>query len=254
MTDLTGKTVLLTGASRGIGAATAHALGAAGARVIAHYGSFREGAEQAVAELPEERKLLLQTDLSVAGSARSLWRQALDWQGRVDAVIANAAVIPETPFAASDEDWDRAWDEILRVNLLEPVSLLREAVGHFVTAGGGTIVTMSSWVAQRGSAFPDLGGYAATKGGLKAFTQTIARNYGRENILAYIVAPGIVRTRMSAGSAALRGGIDALNAELAMGEVVPPEDVAGLIAYLASGECRHLSGATLDVNGATYIR
>jgi NAD(P)-dependent dehydrogenase (short-subunit alcohol dehydrogenase family) len=85
-------------------------------------------------------------------------------------------------------------------------------------------------------------------------TQTVARNYAREGVLAYVVAPGIVRTRMSEISAKVRGGLDAVNAILALGEMVPPEEVAKLIAFLATGRCRHLTGATIDVNGATYIR
>ena len=82
----------------------------------------------------------------------------------------------------------------------------------------------------------------------------IARNYAKDGILSYVVAPGIVHTPMSEISAAARGGIDAVNAALAMGEMVPPGEVADLIAYLATGRARHLTGATIDVNGATYIR
>jgi NAD(P)-dependent dehydrogenase (short-subunit alcohol dehydrogenase family) len=85
-------------------------------------------------------------------------------------------------------------------------------------------------------------------------TQTVARNYAAAGILAYVVAPGIVRTRLSEASAAARGGIEAVNAALAMGEMVPPEEVAELVAFLATGRCRHLTGATLDVNGASNIR
>ena len=84
--------------------------------------------------------------------------------------------------------------------------------------------------------------------------QTIARNYATNGVLAYVVAPGIVRTRLSKASAAARGGIEAVNAALAMGEMVPPEEVAELIVFLATGRCRHLTGATLDVNGASNIR
>ena len=85
-------------------------------------------------------------------------------------------------------------------------------------------------------------------------TKTIARGYAKENVLAYIVAPGVVRTRLSEQFAATQGGEQAVTAGLAMGEWVPPEDVAALVAFLATGTCRHLSGATLDVNGATYVR
>lgn len=254
MHDLTGKTILLTGASRGIGAATARILGACGAHVVAHYGGYRQGAVEAVQDLPPDRRLLVQADLSRAGAARELWREAVAWQGRVDVVVLNAAVMPESPWEATDEAWDQAWEQAVRVNVLEPASLVREAVRHFQHSGGGTLITLSSWAAQRGSAIPQLTAYAATKSAVKALTQTVARNHAQEGILGYVVAPGIVRTRLSEISAATRGGIDAVNAGLAMGEMVPADEVGELIAWLATGTCRHLTGATMDINGASYIR
>jgi NAD(P)-dependent dehydrogenase (short-subunit alcohol dehydrogenase family) len=252
--DLGGKTVLLTGASGGIGAATARVLGERGAAVVAHYGAHREGAEHACAAIPEDRRRFVQADLSRAGAARELWREAVAWRDRVDVVVVNAATMPETPIDGPDETWDAGWELVTRVNVLEPASLVREAVRHFLARGGGTIVTLSSWAAQRGSALPQLTAYAASKAAVHALTQTIARNHARDGILAYVVAPGIVATPMSQISAQARGGIDAVHAMLAMGEMVPPEEVARLIAFLATGACRHLTGATLDVNGATYVR
>lgn len=254
MDDLRGKTILLTGASRGIGAATARALGAAGAHLVAHYGSHHQGAAEAVAELPDERKLLVQADLAQAGAARALWREAVAWHGRVDVLIVNAAIAPQTPLDGDDDEWDEGWEQTLRVNVLEPASLIREAVRHYLEAGGGTVISLSSWAAQRGSAIASLPAYAASKAAIRNLTQTIARNYAADGVLAFVVAPGIVRTRMSEISAVARGGVDAVNAALAMGEMVPPEEVARVITFLAAGSCRHLTGATLDVNGATYIR
>ncbi|MCP9487648.1 MAG: SDR family oxidoreductase [Gaiellaceae bacterium MAG52_C11] len=254
MHDLAGKTILLTGASRGIGAATAQALGQAGASVIAHYGSHRQGAEQAVASIPELDRLVLGADLSRPGVARGLWRDAAAWRGRVDVLVVNAATMPTTAFDASDEEWDEGWARAVQVNLLEPASLIREAVRHFRDRDGGIVITLSSWAAQRGSAISHLGAYAASKAALANLTQTVARNYAADGILAYVVAPGIVRTRLSEASAAARGGVEAVNAALALGEMVPPEEVAELIAFLATGRCRHLTGATLDLNGASNIR
>jgi 3-oxoacyl-[acyl-carrier protein] reductase len=252
--ELDGKVVLLTGASGGIGSVTARALGARGAAVVAHYGGNRDGAEAAVADLPADRRLLLHADLREAGSARALFAEALAWRGGIDVVVVNAATLLETPFEGSDEQWDENWEATLRVNVLEPVSLMREAVRHFLDAGGGTIVALSSWAAERGSAIARLSAYAASKAAVRNVAQTIAHNHAKDGILVYVLAPGIVHTSMSEISAVARGGIDAVNAALAMGEMVPPEEVADLIAFLAAGRARHLSGATIDVNGATYIR
>jgi NAD(P)-dependent dehydrogenase (short-subunit alcohol dehydrogenase family) len=252
--ELDGRVVLLTGASGGIGSVTARALGARGAAVVAHYGGNRDGAEAAVADLPADRRLLLHADLREAGSARELFAEALAWRGGIDVVVVNAATLLETPFEGSDEQWDENWEATLRVNVLEPVSLMREAVRHFLDAGGGTIVALSSWAAERGSAIARLSAYAASKAAVRNVAQTIAHNHAKDGILVYVLAPGIVHTSMSEISAVARGGIDAVNAALAMGEMVPPEEVADLIAFLAAGRARHLSGATIDVNGATYIR
>jgi NAD(P)-dependent dehydrogenase (short-subunit alcohol dehydrogenase family) len=159
-----------------------------------------------------------------------------------------------TPIDGSDEEWDAGWERTMRVNVLEPASLVREAVKHYLEHGGGTLITLSSWAAQRGSAIPQLTAYASSKAAVRTLTQTIARNHARDGILAYVVAPGIVRTPLSEISATHRGGIEAVNAALAMGEMADPAEIGRLIAFLAGGSVRNLTGATLDVNGASYIR
>ncbi len=258
MHDLTGKTILLTGASSGIGAATARVLAARGARLIAHFAGgavAREGAEQAVATLPPDRRLVIEADFAAEDAAAGLWREALAWAGRIDAVVLNAAIVRTTGGVEdSDAAWREAWDSQWRINVLAPCDLMRLAVHHWLATGGGILVTMASWNAQRGSTSPAQLSYAATKAAVKAAAQTIARGYARQGILSYIVSPGIVRTKMSEDFAAMQGGEEKVTASLAMGEWVPPAELGELIAFLCSGACRHMTGATLDVNGATYVR
>ena len=122
--------------------------------------------------------------------------------------------------------WDEGWAESMRVNVVEPAGLAREAVKHGVERGGGTIITISSWAAQAGSALPQVPAYAASKAAIRNLTQTIARNFAKDGVLAYVVAPGIVRTSMSEISAEARGGIDKVHAALAMGE--PSDEIIKL--------------------------
>jgi NAD(P)-dependent dehydrogenase (short-subunit alcohol dehydrogenase family) len=255
MADLTGKTILVTGASKGIGAAIAAMLAGRGAHVIAHYGSDRAGAEAALADAPPERVKLIQANFGDPVAVESLWAEAEAWRGRVEVLVNNAAVMRfGASMEASDDLWDAVWDEAIRVNLLAPARLTRAAVRHFLATSGGTLITLSSWVVHRGASMPDGLAYAATKSGITAFTKTIARAYARQGVLAYCVAPGVVRTRMSEDSAAVLGGEAAVTAGLTMGEWVPPTDIAEVVAFLAEGRARHLTGATIDVNGASYVR
>ena len=255
MHDLSDKTILVTGASKGIGAAIVAALGREGAHVIGHYGSDEAGARAATAGIAAERVRLIAGDLAKPSEPARIWQDALAWRGRIDVLVNNAAMMAyEGGIEDTDEVWERIWAETLQVNVKAPADLLRGAVRHFRKSGGGTIITISSWNAQRGSTNPVTIAYAASKAAVMAATKTIARGYAKENILAYIVAPGVVRTRLSENFAATQGGEQVVTASLAMGEWVPPGDIAELVAFLATGRCRHLTGATLDVNGASYVR
>ncbi len=203
MLDLTGKTVLLTGPSKGIGAATAGILGRAGANLVAHYHNDRAGADAATRSMPPQRRHLLQADLARSASVDGLWRNALAWRGRIDVLVDNAAVFLIDGGIDDDEAaWDRVWDTTISVNVLALTRLLRHAVRHFRERGGGVAITISSWNGQRGSTNPRAIAYAASKAAVRAATQTVARGYAKNNVLAYVIAPGLVRTRLSEQSAA----------------------------------------------------
>ena len=255
MSSLNGKTIVVTGASKGIGAAIAAAVAREGARVVLHYGSDREGVEAVAATMPVDQRHLLQADFSDPVAVDPFWSDAMAWNGKVDVLVANAAVMRLAGgIHAEDHEWEETWSEAVRVNLLAPARLMRNAVRSFEAAGGGILICIGSWAATRGASNPDSIAYAASKSGITAAAKTIARAYATKNILTYIVAPGVVRTRMSEDFAVSFGGEEAITAGLQMREWVPPSDLGELVAFLATGRCRHLTGATIDVNGASHVR
>ncbi len=248
--SLSGKAILITGASRGIGAATAAACVKAGARVIAHASAPGEAATALRSELGIDPADFFYEDLSQEGAGGRLAARAIARAGRLDAVVNNAGVARPSPISASDDTWDAAWHEIMAVNVRAPADICRRAIAHFRQHGGGRVINVASRAGHRGDKL-DFSAYAASKGALLAMTKTFARALAGENILFYAVAPGWVETRMAPEDVAAR---KAAVAEIPLGRVAEPAEVAALIAFLLTDACPSATGATFDVNGASYVR
>jgi 3-oxoacyl-[acyl-carrier protein] reductase len=246
------RAVLVTGASRGIGAAIAREFAAAGDRVAVHYGASRERAEAVAASLAGEGHVVAGADLADPEAVGAMVDRAAEALGGVDVLVNNAGVFMHHPIDDTTyEEWQRAWSDTLAVNLVGAANVTWCAVRHMIAAGGGRIVNVSSRGAFRGE--PTQPAYGASKAALIAFGQSLARALGPHRIAVTTVAPGWTETDMAADSLSGPRG-DAIRAESPLGRVATPEDVARAVLYLASPEAEMASGAVLDVNGASYLR
>ena len=228
--------VLLTGASRGIGAAIAAALERDGASL----------ARQATASH-------IAADFAAPGAAAAVWEVALTQLGGVDVLVNNAGVFEANPIDAADDEWLAGWERTLRINLTTAAELCRLAVRHWQGEGrGGRIVNVASRAAYRGDS-PAHWHYAAAKAGMVAMTKTIARGYAKDEILAFAICPGFTMTGTADDYLASRGG-DKLLADIPLGRVAMPEEVGEMARWLATDAPASMTGAVLDVNGASYVR
>lgn len=226
--------ILLTGGSRGIGAAIATALSGETLAVHSTRGAYA-------------------ADLADPRAPAELWDRTVAALGSVDVLINNAGVFEANPLDASDADWVANWDRTQRINLTASAELCRFAVRHWQERGaGGRIVNVASRAAYRGDS-PAHWHYAASKAGMVAMTKTIARGYARDGILAFAVCPGFTMTGMAEDYLESRGG-DKLLADIPLGRVAMPEEVGEMVRWLALDAPASMTGAVLDVNGASYVR
>jgi NAD(P)-dependent dehydrogenase (short-subunit alcohol dehydrogenase family) len=252
MIDLSGKTVLVTGGSRGIGAAIVRAIAVAGGKVLLHYAKNADAAEAIRDEIGSQRCHLIQADLGEITAAADLWQAAVKAAPRIDVLINNAGIFESVPVEATADVWRKAWTRVLQVNLHAPAELCKLAVPHFRAHGGGKIINVASRAAHRGDA-PDQWPYAASKGALVALTKTIARGYAKDNILAFAIAPGFTDTEM-AYAGIDEAGVKRIVSEIPLGSMVDPAECGALAAFLCADQVRHMTGATFDINGASYVR
>jgi NAD(P)-dependent dehydrogenase (short-subunit alcohol dehydrogenase family) len=229
--------ILLTGASRGIGAAIAQSLSGEGLRLV---GQSTRG------DMP--------ADFTDPAAPQALWQQALDaLDGRIDVLINNAGIFESNPLDLDHQDWIAGWERTMRVNLTASAELCRLAVRHWQAEGRpGRIVNVASRAAYRGDS-PAHWHYAASKAGMVGMTKSIARGYARDGILAFAICPGFTMTGMAEEYLASRGG-DKLLADIPLGRVADPEEVAKLARFCALEAPPSMTGAVLDINGASYVR
>ena len=197
---------------------------------------------------------MLGADLEDPSAADGLWARALErLDGRIDVLVNNAGVFEAAPVDAAADVWRAAWARTMQINLQAAADLCRLAILHMRGRGdGGRLVNIASRAAYRGDS-PAHWHYAASKAGMVGMTKSIARGYAAEGVLAFAVCPGFVMTGMADDYLASRGG-DKLLADIPLGRVAQPAEVAGAAAYLALDAPASMTGAVLDINGASFVR
>jgi 3-oxoacyl-[acyl-carrier protein] reductase len=247
---------LVTGASRGIGAAVAQALAAAGHRVAVHAGRDTASANRVRDELPGSGHIVVIGDLAAADACARVVAEVVDGLGDLDVLVNNAGMYTAHPIdATSYTDWQQTWRQTLDLNLMAPANLAWLTVDHLLRRdggpNGGRLISVGSRGAYRGE--PDTPAYGASKAALHAMAQSLAVALAPHRILSVAVAPGFVDTDMA--RAVLEGTEgDAVRAQSPFGRVATPADIAATVAWLATDAPEWISGAVLDVNGASYLR
>lgn len=263
-----GRGVLVTGASRGVGAATARAFAARGDRVVVHYRGAVDLAKEVIESLPGAGHVPLQADLSQPGEAKGLADEAVEALGRVDVLVNNAALFLDPVGGGSRrgehritevdyDQWVRTWQTTLATNLMGPANLTWCVARHMISVPPsdglpvGRVVNVGSRGAYRGE--PDVPAYGASKAGLHAFGQSIAVALAPHGISVVTLAPGFIATDMAAPMLQGPDG-GTIRAQSPFNRVASPEEVASALVTLAEPAAEWASGAVIDFNGASYLR
>ena len=249
--NLSGLNILVTGASRGIGKALATKLAEAGATIAVHYNKNVREAENLAHILGNESKAF-QADFTKPDDAAKLFERVSLEMGSIEIVINNAGLAKPANLDAKDDEWMKAWNETMMVNLNSAAIICKKAVQHFVSRkAAGRIINIASRAAFRGEEAEYIS-YAASKAGLVSLTRSIARSYGKEGVKAFVIAPGFVRTDMSQ-EFMQQYGEDHAKGDLALERLTEPKDIAPLVTFIASGMADHATGATFDINAGSYL-
>lgn len=252
MLDFSNKVVLVTGSSRGIGRSIAQQFAASGARVAVHYHSNAAAAEETLASLAGEGHLLIMGDIADPVTAAAMVNDVVTRAGRIDILINNAAIYEDHPLAeVSYETWQASWRATIDTNLIGSANMCYCAARHMIMQGGGRIVNVSSRGAFRGE--PTGPAYGASKAALNAMSQSLAKYLAPFNISVGVVAPGFVETDMAREAMVGELG-EEKRRQSPFNRVARPAEVAFAVLFLASEEAEFMTGAIIDVNGASYLR
>ena len=249
--DLSSLNIILTGASRGIGFAAAKALLQSGGKVALHYNKNNSDLVSLLKENREFKGEMFQADLSNPKETVDLFKKIEKSFGKIDVLINNAGIAINTPIDINEEKWIENWEKTLKVNLTSLAIMCKMAVNHFLKKGGGRIINIASRASFRGDT-PEYIAYASSKGGVVSLTRSIARGFGKQNIKAFTIAPGFVKTDMAEAFIKEYGESIALD-DIALAELTKPEDIAPFIVFLSSGLADHATGGTFDINAGSYV-
>lgn len=250
--DFTDKTVLVTGGSRGIGAAVAEKFAESGAVVILSFNNDKRSAKKILSSLEGNGHNAVKCDISDPLLSEEMIERIIDEYGNIDILVNNAGIYEERSFKESDYDhWLETWNRTIALNLLGAANLSFLVGKYMVRNGGGKIINITSRGAFRGE--PDAPAYGASKAGLNSFSQSMAKALAPFNIQSYAVAPGFVETDMTEELLSGPGG-DEIRGQSPMNRVATPEEVANAVIMLAAPGNEFMTGAIIDVNGASYLR
>ncbi|MFQ5744938.1 MAG: SDR family NAD(P)-dependent oxidoreductase [Acidobacteriota bacterium] len=246
--DLRDRVALVTGASRGIGRATAEALAACGAAVAVHYHRQNEAADEVVGTIVRQGgdATAVAADVRDGEAVKAMMEAAIKRWGRLDILICNAGIWKE---AAIDQMEEVAWNETIDINLKGIYLCTRHALPHMIEGSGGAIVNVSSTAGQRGE--PYHAHYAASKGGIIAWTKALAVELANKRIRVNAVAPGWIETDMAADVLASEG--DSIFDGIPLRRAGQPHEIAAAICFLASELASYITGEILNVNGGNVL-